>query len=50
MKVDKKTSKEYYYYVENDLDQGYWQSDKPLDEVIADIEAIYGKVTSIEEA
>lgn len=42
--------KEYYYYVEGNLDEGYWASDKPLNQVIADIEAIYGKVEKIEEA
>ena len=43
-------TKEYYYYVENDLEQGWWSSSKPIDEVIKDIEAIYGKVELIEEA
>jgi hypothetical protein len=40
----------YYYYTENDLDQGYWsaQPNQSLDEVIAEIEQLYGKVESIE--
>jgi hypothetical protein len=42
----------YFYYVENDLDQGFWSATpgQTLEQVIADIEAIYGKVSVIEEA
>jgi hypothetical protein len=41
----------YFYYVEDDLDQGFWTAapGQTRDEVVADIEAIYGKVTTIEE-
>jgi len=43
---------DYFYYVENDLDQGFWSAapGQTCEQVIADIEAIYGKITAIEEA
>jgi hypothetical protein len=42
----------YYYYIEDDLDQGFWSAEpgQTLEQVITDIKAVYGKVTSIEEA
>ena len=41
----------YFYYVENDLDQGFWSATpgQTIEQVIADIQAVYGPVVSIEE-